>query len=140
MAREIESVVFVSLGRGEMRMSCSPRDFGREVIGCARHFADLQPSENDVKVRRIADEAERASKLLGTSKASEEEEQVAGAHLLVREMALGGRGLAEDWAPSRGTRERVAPQIRIEMSAVASADSAARQVFDNLRDLRPVER
>src|SRR5271156_2224424 len=35
VAREIERIVFVSLGRSEMRVPVGPRDFTREVIGCA---------------------------------------------------------------------------------------------------------
>ena len=87
-----------------------------------------------MKVRRAADEAERASNSLGAPKASEEKKQIAAVYPVVREMALRGCGLTEDWTPSRGARNRIASQIRIEMRAVASAESAARQVFDNLRD------
>ena len=98
------------------------------------HSADLEPSENNVKFRRIADEAERTSNFLGAPKASEEKKQIAAAYLVPREMTLRGRGLSEDRTPSRGARDRIAPQIRIEMRAVAPPDSTARQVFDNLSD------
>jgi hypothetical protein len=49
-------------------------------------------------------------------------------------MALRRSSLTEDWTPSRGARDRIAAQIRIQMSAAAAADSAVRQVLDNLRD------
>ena len=115
-------------------MSGGPRLFGGEAAGGSGHTPDLEPSENDVKFRLAADEAERASKSLGAPKASEEKKQIAAAYLLVREMALCGSGLSEDWAPSRGARNRIAAQIGIEMRAVASLESVTRQVFDNLRD------
>jgi len=98
------------------------------------HFPDLEPSEDNVKFRRVADEAELASNLLGAPKASEEKEQIAPAYLLVHEMTLRGCGLTEDWTPSRCARNRILAQIWIEMRAVASLESGPRQVFDNLRD------
>ena len=121
-------------------MSVGPRDFGRELIGCARHSPDLEPSEDNVKFRRIANEAESASNLLGTLKASEEEEQIADGYLLVREMTLRSCCLAEDRTPSRGARDRVAAQIRIEMRAITMPDSTAGQVFDHPRDGRTIKR
>jgi len=86
-------------------MRGGPRNFGGEFVGRSRNSADLQPAEDDVKIPRVASEAEYASCLLGASKASEEKKQVARAYRLIREMALRGGGLAEDWTPSRGARE-----------------------------------
>ncbi len=103
-----------------MRMSVSPRNFGDDAIGGANHATDLEPSEDNVKVGRAADEAERAANLLGLSKASEENKQIAAAYILFLQMALRGRGLAEDRTPSRGARNSIAAQIRIEMRTVAS--------------------
>src|SRR5258708_35992585 len=96
----------------------------------------MEPPEDHVKFRGVADESEHASNLLGAPKASEEKKQIAASHMVPREMALRGARLPEDWTPSRGARDRVAPQIGIEMRTVASADAAARQVFDNRRDGR----
>ena len=120
-------------------MSGCPGLFGGEVSGDCGDAPDLEPSEDDVKSRRIADEAERASDSLGATKISEEKKQIAWTDLVPREMALRGARLPEDWTPSRGARDRIAAQIRIEMRAVASTDLAVRQVFDNLRDWRAVE-
>ena len=121
-----------------MRMSCCPRDLGRDAIGRANRPPDLHPAVDDVKLRRPADEAEPASDPLGLPEAPvEKEEQV---FLLVAgQVTLRGSGLAEDWTPSGGAHERIAPQIRIEMRTVVAPDSAARQVFDDLRNRRAVE-
>jgi len=54
-----------------MRMSVGPREFGNEAVGGSSNLADLQPSEDNVKFWRVADEAERASDFLRASKASE---------------------------------------------------------------------
>ena len=62
VAREIERVVFVSIGRGadaDVRLPTGFRRRGHLVA--ARDAPDLEPSEDDVKFRRAADEAERAS-------------------------------------------------------------------------------
>jgi hypothetical protein len=134
VAREIERIVRVSFGRREMRMSIGPRDFRGEVIVCARYSSNLQPAENDVKFRRISDESECACDLLSLPKASEEKKKIAASYFVARQMALCGSSLAEDRTPSCGACDRIAAQIRIEMRAVASTDSAARQVFDNFRD------
>ena len=87
-----------------------------------------------MKFRRIGDEAERGPNLLGLPEASEEQEQVAASYLVPREMTLRGCGLAEDRTPSRGARDRIATQIRIEMRAIGPANSTASQVFDNPSD------
>ena len=92
-----------------------------------------------MKFRRIADEAERGSNLLGLPEASEEQKKIAASYLVPREMTLRGCGLAEDRTPSRGARDRIAVQIWIEVRAVAPRDSTARQVFDDLRNPRPIE-
>ena len=117
-----------------MRMFAGPRDFSGEAGGGLGDSPDLKPSEDDVKFRGVADESEHASSFLGAPKASEEKKQIAASYLVPREMALRGSRLPEDWTPSRGARDRVAPQIGIEMRTVASADAAARQVFDNRSD------
>ena len=39
------------------------------------------------------------------------------------QVTLRGAGLTEDWTPSGGARERIAPQIRIEMRTVVAPDS-----------------
>ncbi len=54
-----------------MRMSIGPRDFGNEAVGGSSNLADLQPSEDNVKFWRVADEAKRASDSLGAPEASE---------------------------------------------------------------------
>lgn len=140
VAREVESVVGVSFWRREMRMSAGPRDFRGEVIVCARYSIDLEPAEDDVKFRRIADESEHACDLLSAPKASEEKEEIAAFYFVARQMALCGSSLAENRTPSGSSCNRVPAQIRIEMRAVASTDSAARQVFYNFRDWRAAER
>ncbi len=117
-----------------MRMSVGPRHFRDQVTSGWRHFADLEPPEDDVKLRRVPHEANNAPDFLGAAKTSEEKKQIAAAYLLIREMTLRGRGLAEDRTPSRGALERIAAQIRIEMRAVASTDATAGQVFDNFSD------
>lgn len=117
-----------------MRMSVGPRHFRDQVASGSRHFADLEPSEDDVELRRVPPEANNARDFLRAAKASEEKKQIAATYLLIRKMTLRGRCLAEDWTPSRGARERIAAQIRIEMRAVASTDATASQVFDNFSD------
>lgn len=57
-----------------------------------------------------------------------------------RKMALGGAGLAEDWAPSARPPNRVATQVRVEMRAIGACDTSARQALDDRRDSRSVER
>ena len=52
-------------------MSIGPRDFGNEAVGGSRNFPDLQPSEDNVKFWRVANEAKRASDFLRASEASE---------------------------------------------------------------------
>src|SRR5271163_4058578 len=123
-----------------MRMCARPRDFGGEFVARLRASADLQPAEDRVKLRRVADEAELAASLLRAPKTSEEKKQVPRTYRLICEMALRGSGLAEDWTPARGARERIAAQVGIEMRASAVCDSATGQVFDDLRDARAVER
>src|ERR1700678_2046262 len=123
-----------------MRMAVGPWNFRDQPVGGASDSADLQPSKDHVNFRRAGDEAERASNLLRVPKPSEEEKKVARANLLLREVTLRGGGLPEDRTPSCGARDRIAAQIGIEMRAVASPDSATRQVFDNLRDCQSVER
>jgi hypothetical protein len=123
-----------------MRMSIGPWDFRGEVIVCARYSPDLHPAEDDVKFRRIADESEYASDLLSAPKASEEKKEIAASYFMARQMALCGSSLAENRTPSSSTRNRVSPQIRIEMRAVATTDAAARQVLDDLSDPHAVER
>jgi len=93
-----------------------------------------------VKFRRIADESERACDLLSAPKASEEKKEIAASYFVARQMALRGSSLPEGRPPSRGSPDRVAAQIGIEMRAVASTDSAARKVFYNFRDWRAAER
>ncbi len=115
-------------------MSVGPWDFSGEAIGRLGYSADLEPSEDNVKFWRAADETELASNLLGAPKASEEQEQIAAAYPVAGEMTLRGTSLPENRTPSRGARNRIAAQIRIEMRAVALADAAARQVFDKLSD------
>ena len=115
-------------------MTIGPRDLRGEVIVCARYSPDLEPSEDNVKFRRIADESERASDLLSAPKASEEKKEIAASYFVARQMALCGSSLAENRTPSCSASNRVPAQIRIEMRAVASTDSAARQVFYNFRD------
>ncbi len=117
-----------------MRMPSGPRNLSGQIVGRARDPADLQPSEDDVKLRRATDEAERAANLLNTPKASEEKKQIAWTHVVTREMTLRGARLAEDRTPPGAARNRIAAQIRIEMRAVATADLAVSQVLDNLRD------
>jgi hypothetical protein len=123
-----------------MRMAVGPWNFRDQPIGGASDSADLQPSKDHVKFRRATDEAERASSLVRAAETSEKEKEVAGANLLLREMTLRGGSLPEDRTPSWGTSDRVAAQIGIEMRAVASPDSASRQVFDDLCDCQSVER
>ena len=101
VAREIERVVCVSFGRREMRMSVGPRNFGDQAVGCPSDSSHLQPAEDDVKFRRIADESEYASDLLSASKASEEEKEIAAPYFVARQMALCGPSLAENRTPSR---------------------------------------
>ncbi len=115
-------------------MSGRPGLFGGDVSGSCGDVPDLQPSKDDVKFRRVADEAERTSDFLGAAKISEKNKQIAWADVVAREMALRGAGLSKDWTPSRGARNRLAAQIRIEMRTVATADSSMGQVFNNLRD------
>jgi hypothetical protein len=83
VAREIERVVLVSIGRGQMRMSVCPRLFEDEAAGGSGHASDLEPSEYNVNFRLIPDEAEPAANLPGSSKASEEKKKIAAAYLLV---------------------------------------------------------
>jgi len=89
-------------------MSVGPRDFGGQATGGADHAPDLEPSEDNVKFRRAADEAQRAAYPLGAPKASKEKKQIAAAYPMAGEMALRGSGLTEDWTPSRGARSRIA--------------------------------
>src|SRR5271155_4895342 len=123
-----------------MRMSVGPRNFGDHAAGGARDFPDLQPSKDDVEFRRAADEAEPAAGLFRAPETSEEEKEIARADLLLCEMTLRGGGLPEDRTPSITARDRVAAQIGIEMRAVVWPESAAGQVFDDLRDGQCVER
>ncbi len=53
---------------------------------------------------------------------------------MATQMTLRGGGLPENRTPSCGARDRIAAQIRIEMRAVSSHDSAAGQVFHNPSD------
>lgn len=115
-------------------MSGRPRPFDGEVGGDSGDVPNLKPSEDNVKFRCIADEAEPTSNLFGASKASEEQKKIAASDFVPREMTLRGRGLAEDRTPSRGARDRIAAQIRIEMRAITLLYSTARQVFDNPRN------
>ena len=112
-------------------MSTGPRDFVNEAVGGSSNFPDLQPSEDNVKFWRVADEAKSASDFLRASEASEKQKQVALANPMATEMALRGRGLPEDRTPSCGARNRVASQIRIEMRTVVVTDSGACEVFNN---------
>ena len=123
-----------------MRMSIGPRDFGDDAIGGSSNFSDLQPSEDNVKFSRVADEAKRASGFLRASKASEKQKQIARSNPMATEMTLRGCGLPEDRTPSCGARNRVAAQIRIEMCAISSQDSTAGQVFHDPSDRRAIER
>src|SRR5271169_3525612 len=122
-----------------MRMACRPRQLRSDTLSRANHPPHLHPPVNDVKLRRPADEAEPASDALGLSEASVEKEEQR-LRLVAGQVTLRGTGLTEDWTPSRGARERVAPQIRIEMRTVVAPDSATRQVLDDLRNRRAVER
>jgi hypothetical protein len=121
-------------------MSVGPRHFSHEAVGGLGHYSYLQPAEDDVKFRRIADESEHACDLLSAPKASEEKKEIAASYFVARQMALCGAGLAENRTPSSGSRDSVAAQVGIEMRAVASTDSAARKVFYNFRDWRAAER
>jgi hypothetical protein len=123
-----------------MRMPSGPWDFGCEAARGRRDSSYLEPSEDDVKLRRATNEAKCISDLFGVTKASKEEKQIAAVYLVASEMALRGSSLSEDWAPSRGARDRFAAQIGIEMRAVASVESAACQGFDNPGDWPSVER
>ena len=82
-------------------MSGCPGLFGGEVSGDCGDAPDLEPSEDDVKSRCIADEAERASDFLGATKISEEKKQIAWTDVVPREMTLRGARLPEDRTPSR---------------------------------------
>src|SRR5271163_770078 len=120
-----------------MRMACRPRQLRSDTLSRANHPPHLHPPVNDVKLRRPADKAEPASDALGMSEASVEKKEQR-LRLVAGQVTLCGSGLTEDWTPSRGAR--VAPQIRIEMRTVVAPDSAARQVLDDLRNCRAVER
>lgn len=122
-----------------MRMSGCPGLFGGKVSRDCGDAPDLEPSEDNVKSRCIADEAERASDFLGTTKISEKNKQIAWTDVVPREMTLRCARLPEHRTPSCGARDRIAAQIGIEMRAVASTDLAARKVFHNFRDWRAVE-
>ena len=121
-----------------MRMSCSPRELRGDTIGRANHPPDLQPTVDDVKLRRPADEAEHPSVPLGLPEASVEKKEQRR-RLVAGQVTLRRSGLTEDWTPSSSAHERIAPQIRIEMRTVVPSDSAVRQVFDDLRNRRAVE-
>ncbi len=88
-----------------MRMSIGPWDFGEAASGGSRHLPDLQPSEDDVKFRRVADETEHAADLLRAPEASEEKKQIAASYLVPCEMTLRGSRLPEDRTPSFCARD-----------------------------------
>lgn len=115
-------------------MSSRPRKLGGNAVGRRRDSPHLQPSKNDVKFRRIGKEAKQASDLLGAPKASEEEKQITRTNRMSSEMALRGSSLPEDRTPSRSARDRIAPQIGIEVRALASLDPTASKLFNNFRD------
>ena len=117
-----------------MRMSSRPRKFGGNAVGRRHDSSHLQPSKNDVKFRRIGNEAKRATNLLSAPKASEEEKQVTRTYVVTVEMALRGPCLPEDGTPSRSARDRTAPQIGIQMRGLVSLDPTASKVFNNFRD------
>jgi len=117
-----------------MRMGGGPGDLGREAVGRLRDATDLQPAEDDVQLGCLAHEAEPTANLLGSPKAAEEKEEISLLYFVAAQVTLRGAGLPEDRTPSRGARDRIAAQIRIEMRAVVAPDSAAGQVFDDLRD------
>jgi hypothetical protein len=118
----------------QMRMIRRPRNLMRRVGAYPEDLADLHPTVDHVEIGRTTDETNPTCTLLDTSEPSEEEEHVAGTNLMPREMRGRCSRLAEDGSPSATSRERVAPQIGIEMRAIVRADAAVRELLDNPRN------
>jgi hypothetical protein len=111
-----------------MRMIRRPRDRARRSGSRFDDLANLHPAIEHVQIGCAVDEPKTAFGLLGAPEPSEEKEQIADTDLMSRKVRCCRSSLSEYGPPSLKTPERAAPQVGIEMCAIADAYATAREL------------
>ena len=121
-------------------MPC-PREVAWPDVGNAMLLVCLEPAPQDVQFWGASDEAPALGSLLNTAVEAEEQEDVAGANVLLVEVPLGDAGLAEHAPPSLpagasfALSVRVEVEVGVEVVSVPSVQAAVGDAGDDAGDV-----